>query len=237
MSTEPNFTWCDLSTFRPQVTKAFYNRLFDWRFDGSGDYEYAQIGDHQVGAIFMMPQKLQQIGMPSFWMSYASVQDVAATVAKARDLGGKIELEDPAYALIRDPLGAGFTVHSGLRPPAPSGHGTRSGHAYFCSNLSEVAPFYRGLFGWQFTTHPDGWYEVRTRTDEVVATALELPDSERGTEQYWAVIFTVEDLNQAASIAHEAGAKSVTMTELPTGPAAMVFDPDNAVCFFSEAAG
>ena len=230
MTAQPNFTWCDLSTFRPQVTKAFYNRLFDWRFDGAGDYEYAQIGDHQVGAIFVMPQKLQQIGMPSFWMSYASVQDVAATVAKARDLGARIELEDPAYALIRDPLGAGFTFHSGLRPHSATGHGTRAGHAYFCSDLSVVEPFYRELFGWRFEALDGATWRIKTADGTIVAIAYQQPDEIRGKEQYWAVLFNVSDMNVASRTATEAGGSTMELA-LWDGPAHLVHDPDGAALF------
>ena len=28
------FIWCDLSTFRPDVTKPFYSELFGWSYDG-----------------------------------------------------------------------------------------------------------------------------------------------------------------------------------------------------------
>lgn len=235
MATAPNFTWCDLSTFRPQVTKAFYNRLFDWRFDGAGDYEYAQIGDHQVGAIFVMPHKLQQIGMPSFWMSYVSVQDVAATVAKARDLGARIELEDPAYALIRDPLGAGFTVHGGLRPPAGQGHGTRAGHTYFCSDLSGVEPFYRDLFGWRFDALAADTCQIMSGRD-AVAIAYQQPDEIRGKEQYWAVLFAVGDMARALDTARAAGATDDLEVTLWDRPAHLVRDPDGAAFFLVDAA-
>ncbi|MEM7058530.1 MAG: VOC family protein [Pseudomonadota bacterium] len=228
------FTWCDLSTFRPSVTKPFYSTLFGWRSDGAEDYDYAHVGDHQIAALFVMPQKLRDIGMPSFWMSYASVQDVSATTAKARDLGGKIELEDQTYALIRDPLGAGFTVHDGLRPPARAGHGTRAGHGYFCSDLSMVEEFYQALFGWQFTKYPAGHTKILTAQGTHVASAQELPDETRGKEQYWTVQFAVTSLPKAIAKAREAGALEVMETNLPEGPAALVFDPDNAAFFLTE---
>ncbi|MEM9062579.1 MAG: VOC family protein [Pseudomonadota bacterium] len=231
MSTEPNFTWCDLSTFRPQVTKAFYNRLFGWRFEGPDDYDYALLETSEVAALFVMPDNLQQIGMPSFWMSYISVDDVAGTVAKARDLGGRIELEDPAYALIRDPLGAGFTVHGGLRPSALAVPGSRAGHAYFCSDTTTVMPFYETLFGWQYQLLGSDTWQISTASGEPVCYAYQQPDEIRGKEQYWSVLFAVDDIDSASETAIAAGDTGTQPVELYDRPARLLYDPDGAALF------
>ncbi|MEL7470501.1 MAG: VOC family protein [Pseudomonadota bacterium] len=231
MTTEPSFTWCDLSTFRPQVTKAFYSRLFGWRFEGSDDYDYALLGETQIAALFEMPETMRQIGMPSFWMSYVSVGNVARTVAKARELGARIELEDPAYALIRDPLGAGFTVHGGLRPPAPSGHGTRAGHAYLCSDLLAIQPFYQALFGWTYRNVGGDTWQIATATGDPVCFAYQQPDEIRGKEQYWAILFAVDDLDAAPDTAIAAGGTGCQPVELYDRPARLIYDPDGAALF------
>ncbi|MEM9097788.1 MAG: VOC family protein [Pseudomonadota bacterium] len=233
MSTEAGMlAWCDLSAYRPEVAKRFYSDLFGWSWSG-GDYDFASAGEVLVAGVFQMPPKLKEMGMPSFWMSYIAVSDVAETVAVAKAQGGKVELEAADYALIRDPLGAGFTVHSGMGQTAPvsDAPGRRQGHGYFCSDLSAVTGFYEALFGWSFVPTKQGHAEIRTSKGALVASAQELPDDIRGKEQYWAVRFSVADLASATRTARMVGASRVLPTELPEGPALLVFDPDGAALF------
>ncbi|MEM8793853.1 MAG: VOC family protein [Pseudomonadota bacterium] len=231
MSTD-TLVWCDLSAYRPDVVKRFYSDLFGWNWSG-GDYDIASVGPDPVAAIYQMPPKFMDMGMPSFWMSYIAVADVAATVETARAHDGIIELAAEDHALIRDPLGAGFTVHSGLGETAPTGlaRGHRHGHGYFCSDLGKVTGFYEALFGWRFRAVPDGYSEILTHGGAVVATAMELPEDVRGKEQYWAVRFSVSDLDTAERSARAAGAAETQRSDLPEGPAVLVFDPDGAALF------
>ncbi|MEM8878817.1 MAG: VOC family protein, partial [Pseudomonadota bacterium] len=119
-----DFVWCDLSTFDVAGTRDFYGRLFGWSYDripqpDGSPYDVASINDVPQAGVFEMPEKFQKIGLPSFWMSYIQVDDAAAIVDLARQLGGKVEVgpipygEGALVALIRDPLGAGFTVYQG----------------------------------------------------------------------------------------------------------------------------
>ena len=230
------FTWCDLSTFRPSVTKPFYSRLLGWHFDGTGDYDLAAVGKAEVAAVFQMPGNLQKIGMPSFWMSYISVTNVSETVEIARGSGGRIELERSDHALIRDPLGAGFTVYSGAWSVSPEVHGTRAGHAYFCSDISAVEEFYNRLFGWTFDAHGDDVWRVGSPDGMTLAFAYQQPDTVRGKEQYWAVLFRVDDLPASTEAAMASGATGHVSTVLQQGPAALIYDPDGAAFFLIEQA-
>lgn len=232
----PTFTWCDLSTFRPSITKPFYSRLFGWQFDGASDYDYASIGGAEVAAVFQMPDKLREIGMPSFWMSYVSVPDVAAAVGVARGSGGRIELERSDHALIRDPLGAGFTVYQGPRSGTQAGSGGRAGHAYMCADIAAVAPFYKALFGWEFEAMDGSVWQVRSQDGEQICFAYQLPDAVRGKEQYWAVLFNVANLASATETALSAGATHHVSTELQEGPVSLIHDPDGAAFFLIETA-
>lgn len=226
------FAWCDLSAYRPAVARQFYADLFGWRWSGEG-YDFALAGDTAVAGVFEMPDRFKDMGMPSFWMSYIAVANLAEIVATARAEGGTLEMETDDYALIRDPLGAGFTVHSGLGETAPASPvpGRRHGHGYFCSDLGKVIRFYGTLFGWSFDATDRGYATIRTRTGAPIASALEVPNAVRGREQYWAVRFSVADLDDTEVTALAAGAKQVQRTDLPEGPALLVLDPDNAAFF------
>lgn len=226
------FVWADLSTFRNDVTEAFYTRVMGWRFaDG-----VAHAGGAPTGMLYTMPEKFQAIGMPSFWMSYIAVDDVAASVETAAARGGKVELGPVPYeggqiALIRDPLGAGFTVYEGPAiKGATSAAGARMGHALFVSDGAAVAGFYEALFGWSFRPAEAGVQSV-TLNGTHLFHAHTIPDPAiRGKEEYWGVLFHAPTGNYLEALEKEGGS-ILAQLPLPEGDATLAADPDGAAFF------
>ncbi len=235
MMTHGTFVWCDLSTFDPAKTHPFYERVMGWQIPDD-DYAIATHGGQPVAGIFPMPQKFQDIGLPSFWMSYIAVDDVASCVERAKALGGKVELgpapfeDDGEYALIRDPLGAGFTVYRGPLATHPArSSGSRLGHGLFISDASAVIGFYTALFGWRFGEAKNGTTPILAN-NKIIAHLHEIPDPAlRGKEEYWAVLFA-GDPSVIEQIKAQGGTV-ITSTNLPEGPAQLVRDPDGASFF------
>lgn len=160
-----DFVWCDLSTFRVGTALEFYERLLGWSYiaisqlDGA-PYQIASTEQGEAAGLFEMPEKFRRIGMPSFWMSYIQVGDMDSTVELAKGMGGKVEVgpvpfdEDSSIALIRDPLGAGFTIYQGaaLRPrESAAGPGRMIWNALYVSDAEAVTGFYETLFGWRIS--------------------------------------------------------------------------------------
>ena len=230
------FVWTDLSSPDPARAIPFYESVLGWSFARGGAPAYAMRGDAAIAGIYETPAKFQAMGMPSFWMSYIAVADVAETVAQASALGGIIELVEDDYALIRDPLGAGFTVHrspSDIETPLSDAPGGRSGHSLLCSDLAAVTPFYAALFGWRFVDGQSGAKDAwlgETR----VATAMALPDEVRGKAQYWAVLFASDNLAGAETRALTAGGASDGGFDLPEGRSLALRDPNGAAFFVVE---
>lgn len=227
------FIWADLSTFRRDVTEPFYSAVMGWRFDDG----LASTGGLAVAQVYTMPEKFQKIGMPSFWMSYIAVSDINAAIDAACDLGGKVELgpepfEGGQIALIRDPLGAGFTVYEGAPlGEVARGSGSRLGHALFVSDASAVRDFYAQLFGWTFGAGFGGMQSILAHNQRV-ASLHEVPSEEqRGKEQYWAVLFAHDNLAMAQARALEHGGQIVSETQLPEGPTTIIADPDGGTFF------
>lgn len=239
-----DFVWCDLSARRLDIACAFYARLLGWRIgadtmtDGS-EYRIAETA-RPVAGLYTMPRKFDDMGMPCFWMSYIAVDNAAAAVETARDLGGKVEVGpiDGIYgstvALIRDPLGAGFTVIDGpgLTPrPAQPQPGDMAWNALYVSDAAAVIPFYRALFGWTIAPATDGGGRHHVHRDGArISEIHELPDAVRGKEQYWGIHFAVDDLAAANSLIRAEGGQLVyedTETLLAR-------DPDGAAFFLSE---
>ncbi len=224
--------WADLSMFDP--VQDFYVKIFDWDFV-SPIRDMAFYDDVAIAGFSFMPEKFRALNLPSFWMSYIAVPSVVDCVATAKTLGAKVELHDTEkdMALIRDPLGAGFSVcgpNLGPSPMAP-GHGRRRGHALHVSDLLVVAPFYTALFDWTFEDgafrNDKGWF---------VAKAFEESDAQRGGYEYWSVAFGVRDVAMATRIIEanggaiagpcNSGAGALSATD-PNG-AAFVIQPEGA---------
>ena len=223
------FVFADLSTFDQSKAKDFYSDVFGWRFTGTG-YATSTGGT----ALYPMPQKFIDIGMPSFWMSYIAVEDVDSAVDIARKLGGKVELGPETtgngrFALIRDPLGAGFTVWEGgdLGPV-----GDRAGHGLFVENARAVMPFYQALFGWIFAEEKDGVRPIKA-DGKTIAYLHEIPDpGVRGKEQYWGVYFSAPVGTVQKILAK--GGEIIGTTQLPEGDASIARDPDGGTFFVLE---
>lgn len=221
------FTWTDLSTFDVEACKQFYGKLFDWQFTSSKDrsmtnaYHLAYQHETAVAAVFAMPDYLQKINMPSFWMSYIQVEDIKATVTKARQHEGVIiEVEPTAFdadskiALIRDSSGAGFTVYEGpnLDGRFSDGHGRLIWNVHHVSDKELIEHFYQDVFSW--TLHPisKNRYEVVHEQGEVIAHIEALPETIKGDKQYWMPIFAVSNLAKSkGQINHLGGSVLIDM--------------------------
>ena len=245
---EGDFVWCDLSSRRLDIARQFYHQLFGWHYetlvaaDGS-DYVMGANAAEPVAGLYTMPEKFQKMGMPCFWMSYIAVQSAAQAVAVGAELGGTVELgpldwgNGSRTALIRDPLGAGFTVVEGgeftAHTDAPQ-HGGMAWNALYVSEANAVVPFYQRLFGWQITPHANqaAHYDVANSAGKLISSIHELPTEFRGEQEYWAIQFTVDDLAAARETAIGAGGDFKYMQD----GTAFVSDPDNAAFFLTDTA-
>lgn len=208
--THGHFVWSDLSTYDMAAAKADYADLFGWSFKGDGSYNFATLDGKEVAAIFPMPQRLAEMDMPSFWMSYVRVDNVDATVAKARTHADAIiEVEpqpfsaDARIALIRDPSGAGFTVYEGPDiTPQANGAGHVAARYHHVPDIALIEPFYNDLFGWRFEKTADTpWpvHDIRHPDGSVIARAEEVPEEIRGKYRYWIPCFAVQSVDAAIS--------------------------------------
>ncbi|MEM1163435.1 MAG: VOC family protein, partial [Pseudomonadota bacterium] len=230
----PAFVWCDLSAYDTGQAARFYSDLLGWSLSGEGDATTAT-GD-PVASIYAMPETFRDMGMPSFWMSYIAVPSVEDCVAKARTTGGKVEVEesygpDGQIALIRDPLGAGFTIYEGPMRAGASDHaeaGTRAGHALLVSSADAVAPFYTEMFGWLPVRQGDHLVAFVDDSGRQHAELHTVPSDDRGGFEYWAIAFTVNDLDAAADHVRANRGSVFGQGQLQSGRSLSVADGDGA---------
>ncbi|MQA86496.1 MAG: VOC family protein [Streptosporangiales bacterium] len=115
--------WFEVGTDDPEGAQRFYGELFGWTFGaGYGAMDYRAIttpgAEGASGGILNTKG-----GFPNYAVFYVLVEDVAATVAKAEQLGGKVLIppttdEDGLmFAHLHDSAGN----HFGVFTPPPSG--------------------------------------------------------------------------------------------------------------------
>jgi predicted enzyme related to lactoylglutathione lyase len=113
------FVYVQLQTQDLGKAKAFYQQLFDWKFDEkqtpAGPYAEVRVGEGTAGGMV----GLRDATTPSRWIPYVIVTDIKSTTDKARALGatvlqGPIQLPDKSwFSVIVDTTGATFALHQG----------------------------------------------------------------------------------------------------------------------------
>lgn len=87
--------WVDLATPDIRGMISIYGELFGWESTqqtrGSDpDYYIQSLGDAPVGAIYRQPRVEASTGIPPYWLTYFTVSDVDAAVARATEAGGEV---------------------------------------------------------------------------------------------------------------------------------------------------
>lgn len=117
-------SWNELASRDPEASKEFYTQLFGWTAETmnmgpGGEYTMMKTGDRPAAGLVRMPAEAGPA--PTMWMSYVTVPDLPAAVAKAKALGAKIcrdvtQLPMGRFAIISDPQGAGIGLWEFTKP-------------------------------------------------------------------------------------------------------------------------
>ncbi|MBM4043380.1 MAG: VOC family protein [Planctomycetes bacterium] len=115
------FVHVELQTNDVARAKEFYGALLDWKLEDippDGEYTMVHVGEGVGGGMMKCPVP----GIPSHWLAYISVADVAATTQKAKELGATVlcdRTEVPGigwFSVIADPTGAVVAFWECKRP-------------------------------------------------------------------------------------------------------------------------
>lgn len=113
-----SLTWNELETRDPEAAKPFYDALFGWEAEttemGGGEYTTWRLDGQPVGGMADITGRVPD-AVPAHWLAYFAVADTDATVARAQELGGNVNvppMDIPAgrFAVLGDPHGAVFGV-------------------------------------------------------------------------------------------------------------------------------
>ncbi len=199
-----DFVFADLSTYGMDIAQDFYSKVFGWHYGkGIGDYLIAKHNALEIAGLYETPQRFKDINMPSFWMSYIQVNDIEKTVKLAKERDGIIELVEDnkpmgKIALIRDPLGAGFTIYEGdfLNSRFENEKNALVWNELFISDFSKVKPFYESIFKWEITSAKNDRYFISNAKGEKIGAIQEVDSQIKGKYEYWGVFFAVENVSQ-----------------------------------------
>jgi predicted enzyme related to lactoylglutathione lyase len=240
------FVWHDLTTDDPASCKKFYAALLGWEFVDTTvlghPYSVARLGKKAVGGIHA-PRTESAGKTPAHWLSYMSVADVDALVAKAKAEGGGV-LAGPLdvgsigrAAVLRDPQGAPFGLVrlSAGDPPDPVApvQGTFFWNEYLTHDLDATLAFYNALIPHEVTVSKAelGASYVVLKHGRARAGVFRVPDTEKDVPPNWLPYVLVADPAALAARVSSLGGRVLIAPrpEIRKGSLAVVADPTGAV--------
>ena len=241
------FCWADLVTTDPAGAKAFYGGLFGWEVDDmpageSATYTMLRLGGDYVGGLYEMEPERRELGFPSHWFSYVSVESADEAAARAVELGGEAYggafdvMDAGRMAVVADPEGASFAAWEPRRH-AGAGRvndvGCMTWNELQTRDPETASAFYSGLFGWETEPMKEDGRLVYTTIKNAAGWAnggfMAMTEGRGDAPAHWLAYFTVASCDEAAGLARElGGAVLAGPMDLGAGRIAVLADPQGA---------
>jgi uncharacterized protein len=240
------FVWYEHLTKDPKAAVGFYSDVVGWKtqpFGDGADYVMWVGSQGPLGGLYQLPAEAAQMGAPPSWMGNVMVDDVDATAALAKKLGGKV-FKEPAdiptvgrFAVIGDPQGAAIAV---FKPNGEMALHDSSKQGEFCwnelmtSDSAAAFKFYSELFGWKILQEMDmgpvGTYRIYGIGEKQLGGMMTTPKG-APMPPMWIYYVETSDLDAAIGRATKKGAKIMNgpMDVPGGGRIAQLTDPQGAV--------
>jgi uncharacterized protein len=239
------FVWYEHLTKDAPRAIGFYSDVVGWKtqpFPGGGDYVMWVGTQGPLGGVMKLPEEAEKMGAPPHWEAHVQVDDVDATTAQVKKLGGKVHKEPTdipdvgRFAVLADPQGASFCVFTPTE--AMTLHDV-SKEGEFCWNELVTSDgeaafrFYSQIFGWQILERmemgPQGTYLVFGVGDRRLGGMMTAPKDSR-MPPMWLFYTETNDLDAALGRAARKGAKVMNgpMDVPGGGRIAQLMDPQGA---------
>lgn len=247
------FCWHDLFSKDPARARGYYSELLGWKTQDLplGPRHYTMLmatADHadSFGGLEPLPAP----NVPSHWMSYVAVPDIAAALAKVAKLGGKVLMpttEIPGmghFAIVQDPAGASFALYRGKEShPARGMEQMKPGLPCWMEcitkDVAAALRFYTGLFGWTTTSKVvDGGHTYHMFMNGTYGIGGLMQCPEPNIPSHWYPYFLTADLATSASRATSLGGTQIMPpTDIGDGMGSfsIQLDPQGAVFGFYAA--
>ena len=239
------FVWYELLTSDLGSAMDFYSSVMGWgtqKWQGDIPYTMFTNGGKPMGGVMQLPREAVEMGAPPHWEPYISTADVDETVKKALQLGGKV-YKGPAdipgagrFAILADPHGAVFAVHSSAEEPpqnfAPA-VGQISWHELASLDYNQALAFYQEIFGWEVLDAMDmgshGIYQIYGLGGQAMGGIYTKP-AQMPAPPHWLCYVRVSDINEAIGRINSRGGKILNgPMDVPDGDQiAQAMDPQGA---------
>ena len=233
-------SWIDHATADLAASNTFYASLFGWEADVQGpemgDYTRFLVGGRTVAGNMPAGE-----GQPSVWVTYVSVDDAEATVARAREAGATVFVEPMdvsdlgRMAVFADPTGAVLGVWEPgtfIGAELANEPGALVWNELNTRDTSAASAFYTTVFGWEAHDAPMGAmaYTEWHLAGRPVGGMLPMPDTvPSDVPDHWLAYLGVADTDATVAAAERLGATLVAgPTDIPPGRFAVLTDPDGA---------
>jgi predicted enzyme related to lactoylglutathione lyase len=214
--TPGTFCWFEISTHDPDAARAFYSRVIGWEINdvamgGISAYPLIVNGGVPVGGVMTAPP-----GTPNLWNAYLAVEDVDASAAAVRKLGGAVLMDAQdipgvgRFAVVADPQGAVFSLFRSAESTSTDAPRVAGGFHWTelsAADVDAVLPFYKGAFGFETEAMamPMGTYHILTKGGVQCGGAMTTMHPE--VPPMWLPWVHVTDCDAAAARAVSAGGK------------------------------
>jgi uncharacterized protein len=218
--------WVDVSVDDVPKGIAFYQALFGWDIPLGGPevggYSIAHSGGRIVAAV---SPKMGPPDAPSAWMTYLATDDVDATAAKIKGVGGQVlaepmdVMEEGRMAVAMDPAGAVFALWQGGNTTGigrANEPGTLVWNEQMSRDFDGSKAFYQAVFDYSYQDmSADGFkYATLMVADQVVGGIGEYPEGTPAEiPAAWATYFAVADTDAALAKVTELGGRVVRPAE------------------------
>ena len=249
------FSWIDVATTDLDSAKSFYGKIFGWAnedisFEGDVVYTIFQLHGKPVAGCGILPQDMQDQGIPPYWSSYIAVDDVDAIAAKAGELGATVVVQPMdimdnrgRMSIIMDPTGAhiGFwqaRAHIGTH--YKNIPGTLVMSELSTRDTEKAGQFYRDLIGW--TPKTAEVQNIRApemikhtsflHNDQMIASMLPIgKDWGDDVPPHWLPYIQVEDCERTVALVKKIGGSTMfDPVEVPDmGKFSLIRDPQGAM--------
>ncbi len=242
------FSWADNSSTDPEAAKTFYVDLFGWGkseipIGENMTYTVFQLEGEDCAALSgMMPDQLQ-MGVPSHWNNFVTVDDVDALVDVVKANGGLVvygpeDVFDSGRMLhIQDPTGALLNLwqpYNSIGAGIVNTVGAMCWNELITNDLETAKAFYSAVFGWGY--YGDERYTHISNRGRNNGGMLEMDENFDEMPSCWMVCFHVEDIDAAMKRVEELGGRVVTqkMETFDTGWFTVIEDPAGAVFYIMQ---
>jgi uncharacterized protein len=234
-------SWVDLASPDVEASAAFYGTLFGWTADElppeAGGYRIF----HKDGIPVAGCGPIMMEGQPPAWLTYVSVADAEATMARVAGAGGTAfvqpmdVLDAGRMAVFADTTGAACALWQPKDHPGAglvNEAGTLVWNELSTRDPAAAVNFYTHVFGWETSTNDMGGsdYTEWKLAGETVGGMMERPaEMPAEVPDYWLTYFGTDDCDATVTAAQDAGAAVfVPPTDIPPGRFAVLADPFGA---------